>query len=130
MELRVFYDDTDANGIVYHTNYIKYCDRARLEYFFENNISLIEDNSFLVIRNLDCKFYIPAKLGDILYVSSRIDKITSISVSVYHKITNANNEKIFSMNIQLVYTGNNKPKKLPNELTELFKKFRIEKEDR
>ncbi|MEN8727803.1 MAG: acyl-CoA thioesterase, partial [Sulfurovum sp.] len=35
MKIRVYYEDTDAGGIVYHTNYIKYCERARSEIFFQ-----------------------------------------------------------------------------------------------
>ena len=37
MIIRVYYEDTDSNGIVYHANYIKYCDRARSEEFFKKN---------------------------------------------------------------------------------------------
>ena len=38
MKIRVYYEDTDAGGIVYHTNYIKFCERARSEVFFQRGI--------------------------------------------------------------------------------------------
>jgi len=38
MKIRVYYEDTDAGGIVYHANYIKYCERARSEHFFARGV--------------------------------------------------------------------------------------------
>ena len=53
MKIRVYYEDTDAGGIVYHANYIKYCERARSELFFEKNMIPTEgDRSSFVVRRI------------------------------------------------------------------------------
>jgi len=130
MEVRVYYEDTDINGIVYHANYIKYCDRARLEYFFQNNVPPKEENSYLVIRNLDAKYYRPAFLGDLLIVTNKIEDIRGISVSVYHEVIRKKNmQKVFSMKISLVYIKNEVPSKLPDSFMNLFHRFNDEQKD-
>ena len=123
MKTRIYYEDTDANEIVYHANYIKYCDRARAEYFFQNNVSLKNENEFLVIRGLDAKYYMPARLGDMLNVSNKIEKIQEASVVVFHEITNQNDIKVFTMKITLVFLKNGKPARLPKEFIDLFNQF-------
>ncbi len=124
MEIRVYYEDTDANGIVYHPNYIKYCDRARSEYFFRYGLRLKEGNSYLVIRSLDVKYYKPAVLGDILLVTNKIESIQRASISVYHEILKKDSgEKLFSMKITLVYLRKGVPSMLPASYVELFHKF-------
>lgn len=128
MKTRIYYEDTDANEIVYHANYIKYCDRARTEYFFQNNVSLKNKNEFLVIRGLDAKYYLPARLGDILDVSNKIEKIQEASVGVFHEITNQNGQRVFTMKITLVFLKNGKPSRLPKEFIDLFNKFNASRE--
>ena len=57
MKIRVYYEDTDAGGIVYHTNYIKYCERARSEIFFEQGMKpTLGDKSGFVVRDIKACF--------------------------------------------------------------------------
>ena len=57
MKIRVYYEDTDTGGIVYHTNYIKFCERARSEMFFERGmVPSQSDESGFVVRNLSANF--------------------------------------------------------------------------
>ena len=69
MNIRVYYEDTDLGGIVYHANYIKFCERARSEIFFKNKIVPIDNkqNGF-VVRNLKADFLATSTLGDLLSV--------------------------------------------------------------
>ena len=64
MKFRIYYDSTDAGGIVYHTEYIKFCEQARSEIFFKNGIFF--ENEGYVVTNLNAKFLSSAKLGDII----------------------------------------------------------------
>ena len=129
MIIRVYYEDTDANGIVYHANYIKLCDRSRSEYFFKHNITMTENGGYLVIRELNAKYYRPSYLGDELLVTSEIKEIHEASVSVYHEIYRKSKmEKVFSMHISLVYINNGLPDQLPDSFLKLFKQFNTEQE--
>ena len=72
MQMRVYYEDTDAGGIVYHTNYIKYCERARSEHFFVKNMMPGEGSQYgFVVRKINADFLGSARLGDILKVKTR-----------------------------------------------------------
>lgn len=123
MQIRVYYEDTDAGGIVYHTNYIKYCERARSEAFFSNNMMPSEHvNSGFVVRNINADFLATAKLGDILTVSSKVLKTKNISVLLLQEVYK-DEIKVFSMEVLLVYIDKKGPKRIPEEFKELFYDF-------
>ena len=73
--VRVYYEDTDAGGVVYHTNYLAFCERARTEWLrslgYSQHALLREDIGFAV-RDLSCRFFAPAHLDDLLEIHSRI----------------------------------------------------------
>ena len=120
MKIRIYYEDTDAGGIVYHTNYIKYCERARSELFFSRNIYPTDGkNSGFVVRHIDANFLGMAKLGDILHVTSSLIKQRSASVIIKQTISN-NEKKIFEMDITLVFVRNGKPAIVPDIFLDIF----------
>ena len=123
MKIRVYYEDTDAGGIVYHTNYIKYCERARSEVFFQQNIMPGEGSqSGFVVRDLKAGFLATASLGDTLEVRSRILTQKSSSIVLLQEIFK-DDEKIFSMEILLVYIENGKPRRIPDRFKKIFTEF-------
>lgn len=121
MKFRVYYEDTDALGIVYHANYLKYCDRARTELFFKNNISLEADGGFLVIKSINANYIKPAYFGDMLEIDSQITSLKKASAFIRQTIT-TKKQKIFEMDICLVYVENNKPRAMPALYHDLFSK--------
>lgn len=72
----VFYDDTDCGGIVYHSNYITFCERARSYIFFENGIFpheiSSEESRGFVVRSVDSKFFYPLQFADKYEVKSKV----------------------------------------------------------
>ncbi|HIP12288.1 MAG TPA: YbgC/FadM family acyl-CoA thioesterase [Arcobacter sp.] len=118
MQIRIYYEDTDAGGIVYHTNYIKYCERARSEKFFKNNFTFDESGYFLVTK-LDAKFIKPAKLGDIIEVKTIVVQMKNASCTLEQSIY-IGDEKIFVANITVAYMANGKLSKVPKEKMEVF----------
>ena len=71
--VRVYYEDTDAAGIVYYANYLKYLERARTEWLAEAGVTLsaleIEHNAVFVVHRLEIDYRRPARLGDSLAIS-------------------------------------------------------------
>jgi len=123
MKIRVYYEDTDAGGIVYHTNYIKYCERARSEVFFEQNIKpTLGESSGFVVRNINANYLATSTLGDMLEVSSRILTLKSSSLVLLQEIWK-DGLKVFSMEIVLVYLDNHKPCRIPEVFREIFSKL-------
>ncbi len=121
MKIRVYYEDTDLGGVVYHTNYIKYCERARSEIFFQKGLSPHKNNSFFVVKNLQANFKLPAKFGDMLEVSTTLVKIKKASIILSQTIQNQNNQEIFDISLTLAFVKDGKPVKIPNDMVLFFK---------
>jgi len=121
MKIRVYFEDTDIGGIVYHTKYINFCERARSEVLFENGMSPFDadTNSGYVVKSLNCNFIKSATLGDILEVKTKILDISKVKFTLLQEIFKED-EKIFSMEILLVNLQNGKPAKLDAKFIELF----------
>ena len=109
--LRVFYEDTDAGQIVYHTNYLKYFERARSSLLNLLNIDQLkikkEDDIILVVKKVDVSWYKSAKLNDKLLIETclKYAKNSSITLNqdVYKYISNNNqNQLLVSGTVQIV----------------------------
>jgi len=123
MRIRVYYEDTDAGGIVYHTRYINFCERARSEIFFTQNMipSEGEDSGF-VVRDLKASFLATSTLGDMLEVTSKILKLKNSSMVLLQEIYKED-VKIFSMEVVLVYIDKGKPSRIPEKFKTIFRSF-------
>ena len=73
LAIRVYYEDTDFSGFVYHSNYLKFCERARSDFLrvlgVDQNAMFASGGAF-VVRRMNCEFLQPAKFDDILTVES------------------------------------------------------------
>ncbi len=123
MKIRVYYEDTDAGGIVYHANYIKYCERARSEIFFERGMMPGDGaESGFVVRDIKASFLATSTLGDILEVTSKIVAQKNSSIILQQEICKEE-KKIFSMEVVLVYISEGRPKRIPETFREIFDSF-------
>ena len=123
MKIRVYYEDTDLGGIVYHTNYIKYCERARSEVFFEKNMSpTLGDDSGFVVRNISANFLATATLGDMLIVTSKLLTLKSSSLVLLQEVWREE-VKLFSMEVVLVYIDKGRPCRIPKVFRDTFTLF-------
>lgn len=119
MKIRVYYEDTDTGGIVYHSNYINFCERARSEAFFSKGFSPELSTGGFVAKKLEANFIKPAKLGDMLEVKSELLQMKSASFILKQTIYK-DEVKIFELNITLAYICmKGKPQKL-GDLTTLI----------
>ena len=93
--IRVYYEDTDAGGLIYHANYLKFAERARTEMLREVKIEqLILKNDYniqFIVKNLYIDFFKPAQLDDLLTIKSVILKVSLAKVImeqlIYKKMT-------------------------------------------
>jgi len=121
MKIRVYYEDTDAGGIVYHANYLKFCERARSEEFFRRGLEPFEgDRSGFVVRHIDADFVGMAKLGDLLEIRTVILEEKRSSILLRQSI-HKGEETVFSMQIRLVYVVEGRPKRIPPELLSVIR---------
>jgi len=121
MKIRIYYEDTDAAGIVYHANFIKYCERARSEIFFSQGLSAQdnETNEHFVVRNINSDFVKVAFLGDMLDVTTKVVERKNSSVILKQEILR-DGELICSFDVVLVYVKNYKAVRIPDKIFKIL----------
>ena len=120
MKIRVYYEDTDIGGVVYHSNYLNFCERARSEAFYSLGITPILEGGHFVARKIIGDYFLSAKLGDMLEVKSELTKIKAASFILKQYIYR-DDEKLFELEIVLAYiTFEGKPQKMDHVIKELL----------
>lgn len=114
-KLRVYYEDTDAGGIVYYVNYLKFTERARTEWLRELGIDqsyFLKQQQAFVVRKVQMNHLASAKLDDELTVVSSFITIKKASVVFHQEIYNQHQEKLFTAEVVVafVHLANNKNK--------------------
>ncbi len=102
MVVRVYYEDTDAGGVVYHSNYLNFCERARSELFFAKGESPVFEGGHFVVRRLEAEFLKPARLGDSLEVTVELERLKNTSMALFQQVLRER-EVLFEMRVQVVY---------------------------
>jgi acyl-CoA thioester hydrolase len=122
-QVRVFYEDTDFSGYVYHANYLKYCERARSDYLrvigVDQNAMFAEGQAF-VVRKMDCEFLRPAKFEDVLEVETRLVEMSGARFELA-QLVRRGAEEIFSAKVTVAIIGpSGRPLRIPSELAQKF----------
>ena len=122
-QIRVFYEDTDFSGYVYHANYLKYCERARSDYLrvigVDKNAMFAEDQAF-VVRKMDCEFLRPAKFEDMLDVETRLIEMSGARFELA-QIVKRGADEVFSARVTVAIIGpSGGPQRIPSELATKF----------
>lgn len=98
--VRVYYEDTDAAGIVYHANYLAFMERARTEWLrslgFEQDQLLREEQMVFVITRSDVRYQQPARFNQELRVVSRLERLRRVSFQMQQRITSADGTPVCS----------------------------------
>ena len=87
---RVYFEDTDSGGVVYHANYLKFMERARTEWLRSLGLDQIklkqEDKVMFVVRKIDIQYKIPARFNDELLIQTDYVKTTDYSIILKQNI--------------------------------------------
>lgn len=88
--IRIYYEDTDAGGVVYHTNYLKFMERARTEWLRNLGVEQDElrdkDGVIFAVRSVQADYFLPAKFNDELLVSSEVIKKGKASITIKQEV--------------------------------------------
>ena len=125
--VKVYYEDTDAGGVVYYANYLKYLERARTEALASIGLSnlQIKDKfgSLIIVKSCNIDYKKSAHLEDELTVRSFIKSATKTSFLMYQYITK-NEISIVEAQVHLVFINEKgKPVKVPDVIFENFKPY-------
>ena len=119
--IRVYYEDTDAGGVLYHASYLKFMERARTECLrgagFSQDALRQEDNIIFVVKAMDIKFHRPARLDDLLDIQTQIKKTGGASFVFAQEIFK--DEHLLcqaQVRIACLNCNNGKPQSIPTRL--------------
>lgn len=88
--VRVYYEDTDAGGVVYHANYLKFMERARSEWLREIGFDQMhlaqQHNLVFVVRQVAIDYFKPALFNDQLYVTAHVSKFGKASLTMIQQV--------------------------------------------
>ncbi|MDR2151737.1 MAG: YbgC/FadM family acyl-CoA thioesterase [Helicobacteraceae bacterium] len=119
MKIRVYYEDTDSLGVVYHANYLKYIERARSEAFFAIGRKPESAENYFVVRSMSVRFVKSAKLGDLLEVRSRLTELRAASFRLKQELW-LDNALVFSADVEIASVRAAKPAKIDDETKKLL----------
>ena len=123
--IRIYYEDTDAGGIVYYANYLKYAERARTEYLrhlgLNQDTLLKEQGVGFVVRDCHISYKSPAKLDDALHITCKIRDLKGVSLKMEQKLYRGDTI-LCEIEITLVFLSlpNMRPTKIPSEIISLL----------
>ena len=118
--IKVYYEDTDAGGVVYYANYLKFLERARSEAIHSigfSNKGLLENHGILlIVKSCNIQYKQPAQLEDLLEISSEATSFTKTSILMKQLIIK-NKDIISEAEVHLVAVDKKgKPTKIPDQL--------------
>jgi acyl-CoA thioester hydrolase len=123
LKIKIYYEDTDAGGIVYYANYLRFMERGRTELLSDNGIDVTEyhDKSyFFPVVHVDIHYRRPAKLGEIIEVATEVIEITNATITFKQDIYR-DDAVITEATVKLACINRDgKPQRIPSELASLF----------
>lgn len=122
--VRVYFEDTDAGGIVYHAQYLNFMERARTEWFrhqdFQQN-QLFKQNVQLVVSRLSCRYIRPAVLDDLLEIRNSIIEVAYCTLLFKQEVYRGD-ELLCDGEVEIacIDAVNLKPKRWPSKMKTLL----------
>jgi acyl-CoA thioester hydrolase len=128
LPIRIYYEDTDLSGIVYHANYLRYMERGRSEFFRAAGIARLAqleqpEPTAWTLRKVELEFLRPARLDDLIEVHTRATSLTGARMTA--------EQNIFCKGVQLtrgrveacIITLNGRARRIPQEIRDKLSPF-------
>lgn len=131
LPVRIYYEDTDLSGIVYHANYLRYMERGRSEFFRAAGIARLAqlegpEPTAWTLRRLEIEYMRPARVDDLIEVHTKARDLTGVRLSA--------EQNIYCRGVQLTHgkveacliTLTGKPRRMPQDMRDKLSPFVIE----
>ena len=90
LPIRVYYEDTDAQGVVYYANYFRFMERARTEWLRSLGVDMVHlqevERRIFVVAEVNTKFHAPARLSDEIVVTASLEGLSRVSFDIEQRI--------------------------------------------
>ena len=126
IEFQIYIEDTDFQGVVYHSNYLKYFERSRSEFLCYANISqnkLREKDLAFIVKSIKINYLKAAELGNQIVVQSIVEKKSDARMIFYQKVVDKISGEEFvngEVEVCFINLSSKKPKKFPDDLLLIF----------
>ncbi len=126
LPVRVYYEDTDAGGVVYYVNYLKFMERARTERLRTlgfNQQELAQLNTLFVVHSAQARYHAPARLDDELQVTANVSQLKRARLEFTQQVSRVNDDKLLCEGqfvIACIAADSFKPKAMPSALFDMF----------
>jgi acyl-CoA thioester hydrolase len=120
LPVRVYYEDTDLSGIVYHANYLRYMERGRMEFFRCAGVAEFahmkdEEPTAWTLRKVQIEYFRPARLNDLLEVHTHLTELTGVRMGAEQKVF-CRGQQLTQASVEAcVITMTGKPRRIPKE---------------
>jgi acyl-CoA thioester hydrolase len=122
LKLKIYYEDTDAAGVVYYGNYLRYLERGRTEFLAARGLHIADYHNrgvVFAVVHVDIHYRRPARLGDEIEVQTGLGEMGNASVFFFQDVVRKG-ELIASARVKIAcLDGNGRPRRLPPELVNL-----------
>jgi acyl-CoA thioester hydrolase len=124
LTVRVYYEDTDFTGIVYHANYLRYMERGRTNYLrllgtdhrvlFEETEKEAPGFAF-VVRSMNVEFLKPARMDDVLEILTEPQEVRGASVTLHQRVMRGE-ELLVEADVRVAFVSDGRPRPIPKPL--------------
>ncbi len=133
LPLRIYYEDTDLSGVVYHANYLRYMERGRSEYFRSAGITRLAmleeaEPTAWTIRKAALEYFKPARVDDLIEVHTVCTAITGARMAADQKIYTRGQLLTRGQVEACIITLSGKPRRIPLEMRQILEPLVVETE--
>jgi len=123
LKVKIYYEDTDAGGVVYYGNYLRYLERSRTEFLLEKGIEVAEYHNrgyLFAVVHVDISYKKPARLGEIIEVVTEVTEMSPVTMTLLQRVFRRDNLLVDAVVKLACITKDGKPQRLPEEFKSLF----------
>jgi acyl-CoA thioester hydrolase len=124
--IRVYFEDTDVSGVVYHANYLKYMERARSDMLRAAGIdqrgAIESGEGVYVVADLEIKYRASAKLDDDLVVLSEVIEVRAASCTIHQRVMRGT-DLLSDARVTAAFIAGGRPKRQPRAWVEIFQRL-------
>ena len=123
IRIKIYYEDTDAGGVVYYANYLRFMERGRTELLSDKGIDIAEYHSkgyFFPVIHVDIHYRKPAKLGETIEVATEVVETTNATLTFRQEIFRGDAVLVVATIKLACINSQGKPQRIPSGLASLF----------
>ena len=125
--IRVYFEDTDLSGVVYHANYLRYMERARSDMLrlagIDQRVTFEAAGGAYAIARLSIRYTAPARLDDALVVVTRVTAVRAASIAIHQTVTRGTVHLSAADVVAALVGSDGRPRRQPRGWTDLYRRL-------